>query len=263
MKYALAALTALVSIASLTYATQAAASNRGLLADLPCPYGGAGNPNPLAWGPTTGSSPFNPGAPTANAATLVAGSNEVVNPNQDGLAFTAATQYVWYTNPIPNATTNCGSNQAAPDPIEQVINYTLASGSNGGLTLASGDHEILFNYNTAENPTLASTAGVASFTMGGITYTSTGSLLPTSTDNDFLFDSTGKLLGALTLDANGDAVLTANAIPTGWTSSSGGGGTVSAPEIDLTLAISGFTLLAGFLAVLRGQRRTVNVDSSR
>jgi hypothetical protein len=261
MKYNFAALTALVSIASLTCATHAEAGGRGLLADLPCPYGGAGNPNPLAWGPTSGSSPFNPGAPTANAATLVAGSNEVMNNNQDGLAFTAATQYVWYTNPIPNAATNCGSNQTAPDPIEQVINYTLASGSNGGLTLAAGDHEVLFNYNTLENPTLATTAGVASFTMGGVTYTSTGSLLPTSTDNDFLFDSTGKLLGALTLD-NGNAVLTANAIPTGWTASSGGG-TVSAPEIDSTLAISGFTVLAGFLAVMRGGRRTVKVVSSR
>jgi hypothetical protein len=260
MKYTFAALTALVSIAALASAPNAEAGGRGLRADLPCPYGGAGDPNPNAWAPVAAASPFNPGAPTANEATLVGGSGSLANPNQDGLDTVAATQYVWYTNPIPDPTTKCGSNQTAPDPIEQVINYTLAGGLNGGLTLASGDHEVLFNYNNAEYPSVASLTGAASFTMDGVTFTSTGPLLPTSTDNDFLFDSTGKFLGALTLDLNGNAVLSAGAVPSGWTSSSGGG--TSAPEIDPALTISGFTLLAGSLAVMRGRRRSLKTVRS-
>jgi hypothetical protein len=262
MKYTFAALTALVSVASMAYAPNAEAGGRGLRADLPCPYGGAGNPDPSAWAPVTAASPFNPGAPTANEATLVGGSGSLSNPNQDGLATVAATQYVWYTNPIPNATTNCGSNQSAPDPIEQVINYTLAGGSNGNLNLAAGDHEVLFNYNNAEYPSVAALTGAASFTMGGVTFTSNGPLLPTATDNDFLFDSSGKFLGALVLDSGGNAEIESGVVPAGWTSSTGGGGTTSAPELDPALTISGFTLLAGSVAVMRGRRRAIKTVRS-
>src|SRR6202000_699707 len=76
MKRTLKAIFAVVSVAALAgvHDAQAASMGRGIRADLPCPYGGAGGPNPDLWGPTTGSSPFNPGLVTANTATLVAGS---------------------------------------------------------------------------------------------------------------------------------------------------------------------------------------------
>jgi len=126
--------------------------------------------------------------------------------------------------------------------------YTLASGNSNGI--AAGDTEVLFNYASS----LASQAGTASFTMGGVTYTSTGSLLPTTTDNDFVFNSSGQLVGALT-DLGGTFT---SAVPTGWTAS----GTVSpAPEMDSSLAISAFTLLAGCLAVARGGRRSLRSAS--
>jgi hypothetical protein len=259
MKSLSAAVVALCSVACLTWAPHAeAGGSHGMRADLPCPYGGAGGPNPDLWGPTSGSSPFNPGLVTPNTATLVAGST--INTDQVELAITSAVQYVYYSSPIPAASAceppgdpfTLNSN----GPLEQVLTYTMAA--NASVSQA-GDIEVEFNYNTFSDAALASTLGNASFTMGGVTYMSSGTVLPTSTDNDFLFSSTGVLKGEIVTDTSGTASLTAG-VPQGWTiKSSGGGGTVSAPEIDPASAVAGLTLLAGMLAVLRSGRRTLKV----
>jgi len=60
--------------------------------------------------------------------------------------------------------------------------------------------------------------------------------------------------GYVTDAADGTATIHAGANVPGWTES--GGGSMSAPEIDPSLAIGGFTLLVGSLAVLRGRRRS-------
>jgi hypothetical protein len=251
MKYAYAAAVAAVTVASVMCAPSAQAGH-GIRADLPCPYGNAGGVNPSLWSATTGSSPYNPGAPTAFTAALVSGSDITTDSGVGGgLDITGATQYDWYAAAIPSVASCSDSSSSPANPIEQVIDYKLASG--GSLGLAAGDTEVQFNY----DPSLASTAGVASFTMGGVTFTSSGPLLPTTTDNSFLFSASGALLGALTTDSEGNTVLTAG-VPTGWTSSSGGGGgTTTAPEIDPSYALSGFVLLVGGLAVIRGGRRTL------
>jgi hypothetical protein len=194
---------------------------------------------------------------TPNTATLVGGSN--IDQDQVTLSVVSAVQYVYYSSPIPSAS-DCAGNEFTLNPngpLEQVLTYTMAN--NGSVTQA-GDVEVEFNYNTFFNPTLATTAGTATFTMGGVTYMSSGGLLPTGTDNDFLFSSAGVLKGELVTDTSGVASLTAG-VPQGWTikSSSGGGGTVSAPEIDPASAVAGLTLLAGLLAVLRSERRTLKV----
>lgn len=257
MKSISAAVVALCSVACLTWAPHAEAGGaKGIRADLPCPYGGAGGPNPDLWGLTSGTSPFNPGVVTANTATLVAGST--ITTDQDELAITSAIQYVYYTNPIPPAS-DCAADPFTLNsngPLEQVMTYTM--GANASVSQA-GDIEVEFNYNTFFNPTLATTAATASFTMGGVTYASSGTLLPTTTDNDFLFSSTGALKGEIVTDSSGNASLVAG-VPVGWIiKSGGGGGTISAPEIDPASAVAGVTLLAGLLAVLRGGRRTLKV----
>jgi hypothetical protein len=257
MKSISAAVVALCSVACLTWAPPAEAGGaKGIRADLPCPYGGAGGPNPDLWGPTSGTSPFNPGVVTPNTATLVAGST--ITTDQAELSITSAIQYVYYTNPIPPAS-DCAADPFTLNsngPLEQVMTYTMAA--NASVSQA-GDLEVEFNYNTFFNPTLATTAGTASFTMGGVTYTSSGTLLPTTTDNDFLFSSTGALKGEIVTDSSGNASLVAG-VPVGWIikSGGGGGGTISAPEIDPASAVAGVTLLAGLLAMLRG-RRTLKV----
>jgi hypothetical protein len=256
MKSLSVAVVALCSVACLTWAPHVqAAGGRGIRADLPCPYGGAGAPNADLWGPTSGTSPFNPGLVTPNTATLVAGTT--INTDQVELAITSAIQYVYYSNPIPPASA-CAADPFTVNPngpLEQVMTYTMAA--NASVSQA-GDVEVEFNYNTFSNPALATTAGTASFTMGGVTYTSTGTFLPTSTDNDFLFSSTGALKGEIVTDSTGTASLVAG-VPQGWSIKSGGGGTVSAPEIDPASAVAGITLLAGLLVVLRSGRRTLKV----
>jgi hypothetical protein len=198
----------------------------------------------------------------------VGGSNITSEPEESGLAITAATQYDYYSSAIP-AASDCTTNPFGTNPngpLEQVIVYKLAAGDTAGLAgggtvaLAGGDIEVELNYNTADNPALATTAGTASFTMGGVKYSSTGGLLPTGTDNDFVFSSTGKYVGELTGPDGGPAVLTANRAPQGWTTGSGGGGTV-APELDATSAVSALTLVMGCLMVARGGRRSRTFDA--
>lgn len=249
----------LCAVACLTWSSHAeAGGSKGIRADLPCPYGGAGGPNPDLWAPTTGSSPYNPGLVTANTATLVGGSE--IDQDQSSLAVVSAIQYVYYSNPIPPAS-DCPGNEFTLNPngpLEQVMSYTMAD--NTGVSQA-GDIEVEFNYNTFFNPSLATTLGNASFIMDGITYMSTGTVLPTTTDNDFLFSSSGALKGEIVTDTTGTATLVAG-VPQGWTikSSSGGGGGMTAPEIDPSSAAAGLTLLAGLLAVSRSGRRTLKVS---
>jgi hypothetical protein len=256
MKSIPVAVAAVCSIACLAWAPHAEAGGaRGISADLPCPYGGAGAPNANAWSPISATSPYNPGLVTPNAAALVSGSN--ISQDQVQLSIVSAVQYVYYSNPIPPAG-DCSGNPFTVNPngpLEQVMTWTMAN--NASISQA-GDVEVEFNYNTFFNPTLTSTLGNASFTMGGVTYMSTGTVLPTTTDNDFLFSSTGALKGEIVTDSSGNASLVAG-VPQGWAiKSSSGGGTVTAPEIDPASAVAGFTLLAGLLAMLRG-RRTLKV----
>jgi hypothetical protein len=259
MKSTLVAVAAFCSVACLAWAPHAqAAGGRGISADLPCPYGGAGAPNADLWSPIAATSPYNPGLVTPNAAALVSGPN--ITQDQVQLSIVSAVQYVYYSNPIPPAG-NCSGDPFTVNPngpLEQIMTWTMAN--NASISQA-GDVEVEFNYNTEFNAALASTLGNASFTMGGVTYMSTGTVLPTSTDNDFLFSSTGALKGEIVTDSSGVASLTAG-VPQGWTiksSGGGGGGTVSAPEIDPASAVAGLTLLAGMLAVLRSGRRTLKV----
>ena len=90
----------------------------------------------------------------------------------------------------------------------------------------------------------------ASFSYSGNTYK--GGCGGSATD--LLFSQAGILVGYVTDAADGTATIHAGANVPGWTES--GGGSMSAPEIDPSLAIGGFTLLVGSLAVLRGRRRS-------
>jgi hypothetical protein len=248
----------LAFLTSVASASGTGGGSKGMRADLPCPYGGAGGINADLWSPTTGTSPFNPGLVTPNTATLVAGSTALENGDQNQLAVTSAIQYVYYSSPIPDSS-NCSGDPFSVNPngpLEQVLSYTM-----GDTAISqAGDIEVEFNYNTVGVPTLATTAGTASFTVGGVTYASTGTLLPTSTDNDFLFSSTGALIGEIVTATNGTASVVAG-VPQGWAiKSGGGGGTMSAPEIDPASSFAGVTLLAGLLAVFRGGRQTLRVS---
>jgi hypothetical protein len=263
MKHTFAALTAICLVVCLAYAPRGEAnSTHSIRADLPCPFGGGGFSSGNSWNPGTPSNPLNPNpgllvgntTPLITAsATLIAGSN--ITDNNAGLELSTTgqtSQYDWYTNAIPSSGTCSPESFDAPGPVEQVIAYSLASG--GFLSLAAGDTEVQFNY----DPSVAGATGVASFTVGGVTYTSIGTTIPTEATktNDFLFDASGKLLGAIGADTAGNPTLTAG-VPTGWTASSG---TVSAPELDPASGVAGLTLLLGGLAVLRG-RQTMQISS--
>jgi hypothetical protein len=268
MRYAVTALAVLSSLTCVPLA-HAGGGGRTIRADLPCPYGGAGPPNATLWSPTStsgsGPIPYNPGDVTPFSATLVAGS--MITSDDNTLAISAATQYDYYSAALHPAG-DCAADPFGLNPngpLEQVIVYTLAAGN--ALGLKAGDTEVEFNYNTFFDPSLATTAGTASFTMGGITYASTGGLLPTGTLNDFLFDSSGKYLGALGTDSVGNPLLTpasgTSLAPGGWTSGSsggGGGGTVTAPELDAASAISALTLAMGGLMLALGTRRSRKLD---
>jgi hypothetical protein len=88
----------------------------------------------------------------------------------------------------------------------------------------------------------------ASFTYGGVAFTG-----PCGASTDLLFSHAGSLVGYVTDASDGTATIHAGASVPGLTQS--GRGTLRAPEIDPSAAFAGFTLLAGGLAVLRGDRR--------
>lgn len=128
----------------------------------------------------------------------------------------------------------------------------LQSGYGGNLTSVAGDYEVQFNYdNYGSGPCPASHA---SLSWGGTTWTFTGAggvgLCDLSSTNDFLFSSTGSLLGYL----NTSGSLVSSTPPPGWVA-----GTVSTPEPGtLPLWIAGALLLP-----LVRRRRPVLIASSQ
>jgi hypothetical protein len=111
--------------------------------------------------------------------------------------------------------------------VSQVGVYQLTglqSGYSGNLTSVSGDYEVQFNYDNygGGGPCPASHA---SLTWGGGTWSFTGAggvgLCDLSSTNDFLFSSTGSLLGYLNISGS----LVSASPPPGWVR-----GAVSTPE---------------------------------
>jgi hypothetical protein len=111
--------------------------------------------------------------------------------------------------------------------ISQVDVYLLTGlqpGYSGNLTNVTGDYELQFNYDNygGGGPCPASHASLA---WGGSTWTFTGAggvgLCDLSSTNDFLFSSTGSLLGYV----NTSGSLVSGSLPPGWVA-----GTVSTPE---------------------------------
>lgn len=143
---------------------------------------------------------------------------------------------------------------------EEVALYTLAGNARSSMlfdptaysSLSSnpslqGDVEIDVNYTDAK---------AASFTFGGVTYSTAGTTAP---DANFLFSSEAsgfKLLGFLTdgpdtgKDAGDVNVAFSTGLPSGWSEAK-----ASAPEIDSSSAAGALTFLAGILVVLRGKIR--------
>jgi hypothetical protein len=129
--------------------------------------------------------------------------------------------------------------------ISQVNVYLLTGlqpGYSGNLTDVDGDYEVQFNYdNYGGSPCPASHASLG---WGGGTWTFTGSggvgLCDLNSTNDFLFSSTGSLLGYL----NTSGSLVAGA-PPGWVP-----GTVATPE-PATLALWPAAALLMLLALRR------------
>jgi hypothetical protein len=154
-----------------------------------------------------------------------------------GLTVTSASQYNTYAA-TPDAS-SCGTNPNAPTPLAQVMNYTLGSGNAIG---SAGDVEVEFNYGAGV------TSGAASFTLAGVTFTASG--LTFANDSDFLFSAAGAFKGAISSDGS----TLSTALPTGWSSKTGGG-TTSAPEIDAGGTAGALGLLLAAVAVLRGRRR--------
>jgi hypothetical protein len=269
MKQLTLAVASVCSMAFLIYTPRAeAGGNHQIRADLPCPFG----PGSGAWTQTATPSPFNAGLAGTTPVTLqgsLTGTGAINNEDELGLVIVSAVQYDSYAAPPTPPVGGCTEFTTSTGPLSQVIDYGLNSASsfsplevwNGTvdtgttLSLAAGDREKEFNYDSSR--VSLSTTGTASFSLGGITYTSSGSFVPSGTDNDFLFDSSGKLLGGLGTDQFGDTVVFTG-VPTGWTA--GTSGTISAPEIDPSSAVAGLTLLAGVLVVLRGGRRSLKVS---
>jgi hypothetical protein len=259
MKYASATLTALCAIVCLTGAPRVQAdSGHGIRADLEYPFG----PNELGdWVVPTSTPPntFNSGVTSANAVTLswqASSPFDTLTDFDSGVTFTSGLQYDLYAAPIPTAPF---SGTGAPGPVTQVLAFTLAADQTfDTVALPTGGTEVEFNYDTSSSLVSGAT-GPASFTMGGVTYTSLGPGVPTSTLNTFFFNPDGSLFGAETQTSPGVFEVAVGAIASGWESSAGstgGGGTVSsAPEIDPSSAASALTLLAGVLMVLLGARR--------
>jgi hypothetical protein len=135
--------------------------------------------------------------------------------------------------------------------ISQVGVYQLTglqSGYGGNLTSVSGDYEVQFNYdNYGGSPCPASHA---SLSWGGGKWTFTGAggvgLCDFNSTNDFLFSSSGSLLGYV--NTAGSLM---SGLPPGWVA----GSPVSTPEPD-TLALGGAAALLMLLARNRSRRLT-------
>jgi hypothetical protein len=253
MKHAVLGLGALWSISAMLIASQAEA--RGIRTDtnaantwLPCD---ASNPcatlpsglqfnafgsDPTASGPAPtvvgglGVFPPDPqNGPEAQSpcATLVCSDSSVGwSANVPGISFSASTSTVQSQVVYFDLSNNPGQSVYGPSTSLDGNGNPIALGAAlPGLSA----WEIEFNYNTGFVPTSAS------LEFGGNIYTASQSVLSPSNLNEFV-------------DYNG--VLHA---PAGWVESRA---PVPAPEIDPASAFAGFTLFAGALMVLRGNRRT-------
>ena len=176
-----------------------------------------------------------------------------------GLAISSpSVMYNWYTVPSTSSSFNPQSGV-----VGQIVAYTLSS--NPGVSgVTSGDIEIQVNScnaATIQCPSGATPANAA-FTFDKVQYSSPSS--PSAAgyapDADFLFSSSGQLLGLINNVDSADPTISAcsqasTCLSTiGWTSTGGTTTTTSAPEIDSTSAISALTLLAGVLAIVPGLR---------
>jgi hypothetical protein len=135
--------------------------------------------------------------------------------------------------------------------ISQVGVYQLTGlqpGYSGNLTGVTGDYEVQFNYdNYGGSPCPASHASL-SWAGGKWTFTGAGGvgLCDLSSTNDFLFNSSGSLLGYL--NTSGSLVA---GLPPGWVK----GSPISTPEPD-TLALGAAAALLMLLARSRSRQLT-------
>lgn len=236
MRHSLIAIVAASSVATLAFAPTAHAG-RTPRADIKCPYGDGG----LQWNPSAGNPlAISTGVTGAYNGLFVPANPASISFDDAGLNVTSASQYNTYAA-VPDPSACTGSNPIAPEPLAQVMNYTLGAGNAFG---AAGDIEVEFNYNVGV------TSGLASFTLAGVTFTANG-LSRFSAGTDLLFSSTGAFKGAISDDGGS----LSSALPATWKASSGGGGTVSAPELDASTGAAALALLFAGIAVLRGRRR--------
>jgi hypothetical protein len=235
VKYNFAAIATIVSLACLTCVPRAEAGH-GFRIDE-----GNGAGCMTTWtndtSNTTGAAAFTPGGTYANAvACSASGGPDVLFPNGTpandsatvNAAFTASSgeMYQYYS----------GAVGAQPDA--QVVVWNLTTGPFG-----TQESEIELNG-------WCPGGSGSSFKFGGVTYT--GGCSGVSTD--LIFSQAGSLVGYVTDASDGTATIHSGTTVPGWTES---GGSVSAPEIDSSTAITGLALLVGGLAVLRGSRRTL------
>jgi hypothetical protein len=233
MKCNYVAIAAVCSIVTLTCAPRAQAGH-GIRIDQ-----GNGAGCMTTWTNTsdpTGAAAFVPGGTYANTVECTAsGGPSVLFPNGTPANDSAT------VNPLYTATSGemfqyySGAVGAQPDA--QVVLWNLTTGALGSTT------EIELNG-------WCPGGSGSSFKFGGNTFTG-GCASGTSTD--LLFNSANALVGYVTDASDGTATIHQGTSIPGWTES---GGTVKAPEIDPSHALSGLTLLLGGLAVLRGGRRS-------
>jgi hypothetical protein len=238
MKYTSVALTAFCSVASLTCATSALA-NHGLRSDPGNSAGCMSSYNTSA--SNAAALAFTPGGAYANIEACTPNSAATPIPTSvlfpDGTLNDAATVNAAYTA-TGGEMFQYFTGAVGAQPQAQVGVWNLSNGPYG-----ANETEIELN------GWCPGAAGGASFSFGGATFTGgCGGASPT----DLLFSSAGTLVGYVTDGASG-ASITESATAPGWT---GGGSTVSAPEIDASCVGAALTLLFGGFAVLRGSRRT-------
>jgi hypothetical protein len=235
MKYNFAAIATIVSLAYLTCVPRAEAGH-GFRIDegngAGCMTEWTNVPNPAG---STAAAAFVPGGTFQNAVACTASGDASILFRNGTPANDSAT-----VNPAYTATSGemfqYYASAVGAQPDAQVVLWNLTTGAFGSTT------EIEMNG-------WCPGGSGSSFKFGGNTFT--GGCNGTATD--LLFSSAGALVGYVTDASDGTATIHQGTSVPGWTES---GGTVSAPEIDLSYAIAALTLLLGGLAVLRGGRRT-------
>lgn len=234
MKYNVTAVAAIFSVACLASAPPAEAGH-GIRIDA-----GNGAGCMSTWTNTadpTGAAAFIPGGTYSNSVECTAsGSPLVLFPNGTPANDSATVNAAYTASSGEMFQYYSGAIGAQPDA--QVVLWNLAAGPFGAQET---EMEL--------NGWCPGGSG-ASLKFGGVSLT--GGCGGVSTD--LLFSQAGSLLGYVTDASDGTGTIHSGTSVPGWTAS---GGPVSAPEVDPSVAIAGFTLLAGGLVVLRGGRRTL------